>query len=82
MAKSEKATSAFDVTGIIPDKKTRKATEQKKSNPTDGIKRAYYLTEDVIKAINIKAANEDKTKNEIVSEALRAYLTDYLKKDE
>lgn len=85
MAKSAKSTSSFDFTNIIPEKKAKTSTSvstaSKKGGVTEGgIKRNYYLPEDIIKAINLKSAEEGISKNELVQEALRAYLKDYLKK--
>jgi hypothetical protein len=78
MAKNIAATSAFDVTGIIPEKRVKSTEVVKKKNTTDGIKRAYYLTPEQDKAIALKAATEGMKKNEVVQEALNLYLKDYL----
>ncbi|MEE1504075.1 MAG: CopG family transcriptional regulator [Acutalibacteraceae bacterium] len=88
MAKSAKSTSSFDFTNIIPEKTAKKSASvsavssaPKKGGVTEGgIKRNYYLPEDIIKAINLKSAEEGISKNELVQEALRVYLKDYLKK--
>lgn len=85
MAKSAKSTSSFDFTNIIPEKTAKKSTSvspaPKKGGVTEGgIKRNYYLPEDIIKAINLKSAEEGISKNELVQDALRVYLKDYLKK--
>lgn len=89
MAKTAKSTSSFDFTNIIPEKTTKKTrsvsvdssnTSTSKGNVTvGGIKRNYYLPEDIIKAINIRSANDGVGKNELVQMALREYLKDYLK---
>jgi len=85
MAKSAKSTSSFDFTNIIPEKTPKKSASvspaPKRGGVTEGgIKRNYYLPEDIIKAINLKSAEDGISKNELVQEALRAYLKDYLKK--
>lgn len=85
MAKNEKSTSAFDFTGIIDEKdKNKKATnaEKTKVKSTEGLtpygtKRGYYLSNDIIRAINIRAAKDGVTKNDVVVAA----LTEYLKND-
>ena len=88
MAKSAKSTSSFDFTNIIPEKTPKKSSSVSSVSPAPkrggvtegGIKRNYYLPEDIIKAINLKSAEHGISKNELVQEALRAYLKDYLKK--
>ena len=55
------------------------STERRKT--TEGtVKRAYYLTPEQIKAIALKAATDDMTKNEVVQEALNQYLADFIEK--
>ena len=53
--------------------------KDKKHSTVGGIKRAYYFTPEQIKAIALKAATDDMTKNEVVQEALNLYLKEYLK---
>ena len=70
------------------DVKPVKRLDPKKVNP-QGYKRnrgkggtkpmSYYLPDEIIKAINIKAANEGMTKSEVVLLALKLYLKDELK---
>ncbi len=63
------------------DSETNNASKNNHST-IGGIKRAYYLTPEQIKAIALKAAVDDMTKNEVVQEALNQYLADYLNKKE
>lgn len=82
MAKNEKFTSAFDFTGIIEGKdKKQKSTNtvNTKAKSTEGLtpygtKRGYYLSNDIIRAINIRAAKDGVTKNDVVVAALNEYL--------
>lgn len=70
------------------EKETKPKKDPKKANPK-GYERhrgkggtkpmSYYIPDDLIKLLNIKAAKEDKTKSEIVVEALRKALKDELK---
>lgn len=88
MAKTAKSTSSFDFTNIIPEKTTKKKPVPVSDSPSvpgikgnvtaGGIKRNYYLPEDIIKAINMKSAQDGIGKNELVQIALREYLKDFL----
>lgn len=70
------------------EKETKSKKDPKKANPK-GYERhrgkggtkpmSYYIPDDLIKLLNIKAAKEDRTKSEIVVEALRKALKDELK---
>ena len=68
------------------EKKAKK--DPRKANPKgyernrgkDGTKpMSYYLPQDIITLLNVKAAKEDKTKSELVLEGLRYILKDELK---
>lgn len=73
---------------VEKEKETKPKKDPKKANPK-GYERhrgkggtkpmSYYLPDDLIKLLNIKAAKEEKTKSEIVVEALRKALKDELK---
>lgn len=41
--------------------------------------KAYYITDDIYKAVNLKAAKTGKDKSAIVRDALSIYLKDILK---
>lgn len=86
MAKNVKSNSVFDVTDIIPGTTPESArssetptvvAEKKKGDY--GTRRAYYFTDDIIRAINMKAATENISRNDVVVSALRIYLAEYLK---
>ncbi len=90
MAKNVKSNSVFDVTDIIPDTKPEKTTTESvkvsetptvaaKKKGDYGTKRAYYFTDDIIRAINLKAATDNVSRNDVVVSALRIYLAEYLK---
>lgn len=85
MAKNVKSNSVFDVTGIIPGTTPESArssetpTVAAKKKGDYGTKRAYYFTDDIIRAINMKAATDNVSRNDVVVSALRIYLAEYLK---
>lgn len=67
-------TSQFVNNETNQDENTGKLVDASKS--TDYKRQTYYLEEDLIQAIGLKAVFEKKDKSEIVREALRAYIED------
>lgn len=71
-----------------PEKSTKAKRDPKKANPR-GYERhrgkggtkpmSYYLPDDIVKIINIRAAKEEVTKSEVVLAALKVYLKDDIK---
>lgn len=71
-----------------PEKSTKAKRDPKKANPR-GYERyrgkggtkpmSYYLPDDIVKVINIRAAKEEVTKSEVVLAALKVYLKDDIK---
>ena len=65
-----------------PRKANPKGYERYRGKGENGVKTkamSYYLPQNIIHLIGIKAAKEDKTKSEIVLEGLRYVLRDELK---
>lgn len=65
------------VGGVVENEQPKKPAEQVKFK-----QKAYYITDDIYKAVNLKAAKTGKDKSEVVRDALSKYLKDILQEIE
>ncbi|MEG0297542.1 MAG: hypothetical protein RR620_12560 [Clostridium sp.] len=67
------------VQSVIDQEVKNEPTQEKTEEVLKLKQRAYYLTDDLLKAITIKTAESELDKSGVVREALKLYLADILK---